>query len=80
MSSIQVDGSGQKYVEIETVANKESLRFSFIKDGFTNEPCIRINIRPHGKRLRQGPEFPINKLPEVQAALTELLLDLQNEN
>ncbi|MCM3201708.1 hypothetical protein COM23_28570 [Bacillus wiedmannii] len=79
MTSIQVDGSGQKYVEIETVANKESLRISFIKDGFTNEPCLRINIRPHGMRLRQGPEFSLNKLPEIQAALTELLLDLQNE-
>lgn len=80
MNSIQIDSSGQKYVEIETVDNQESLRISFIEDGFTNEPCLRINIRPHGKKLRQGPEFPINKLPEVQAKLTELLLELQDEN
>ncbi|MEI4718902.1 MULTISPECIES: hypothetical protein [Bacillus] len=79
MSSIQIDSSGQKYVEIETVANKESLRISFIKDGFTDKPCLRINIRPHGKKLRQGPEFSIDKLPEIQAQLTELLLELQNE-
>ncbi|PEU05829.1 hypothetical protein [Bacillus sp. AFS019443] len=80
MSSIQIDSSGQKYVEIETVDNQESLRISYIKDDFTNEPCLRINIRPHGKKLRQGPEFSIKKLPEVQAKLTELLLDLQDEN
>ncbi|MBM6645109.1 hypothetical protein [Bacillus sp. RIT 809] len=80
MSSIQIDSSGQKYVEIETVNKQESLRISYIKDGFTDKPCLRINIRPHGKKLRQGPEFSIDKLPEVQAALTELLLDLQDEN
>lgn len=78
-SRIEIDSSGQKFVEIETVNNKESLRISYIKDGFTDKPCLRVNIRPHGKPLRQGPEFSLDKLPEIQAALTELLLELQDE-
>jgi hypothetical protein len=72
---IKTDSSGQKYIEVETVKGKESLRISYIEDGFVGEPCIRLNIRPHGSPLRQGPEFPVGKVPELLAGIAQLLIE-----
>ncbi len=77
--SIKPDSSGQDYIEIETVKDQESVRITYINDGFTKTPCIRLNIHRYGKGLRPGPEFPIKNAAEIQAAITQLLLETENK-
>lgn len=36
---------------------------------------LRINIRTHGKQLKQGPEFDVEKTPEIIEALSTFLLE-----
>ncbi|BEV40965.1 hypothetical protein ACIGLI_13440 [Bacillus subtilis] len=70
-----VDSKGQKYIEIETQRDKESLRITYVEEGFLKKPCLRINIRTHGKQLKQGPEFDVEKTPEIIEALSTFLLE-----
>ncbi|NUU62684.1 hypothetical protein [Paenibacillus agri] len=72
---IKIDSSNQKYIEVETVNGVESLRVTFVEDGFTGKPCLRFNIRPHGKSPRPGPEFEIDYAPDLLSAITQLLMD-----
>lgn len=76
---IKIDSSGQKYIEVETLKEVESLRISYIKDGFTEKPCLRFNIHRYGKGLRQGPEFSLDKTPDIMAAISQLLIEIQND-
>jgi|GEM_PF-6616837 len=72
---VKTDSSNQKYIEIETVKDKESLRVTYVEDGFTGKPCLRLNIRPHGKSPRPGPEFEIDYSPDLLSAITQLLIE-----
>ncbi|WP_342546273.1 hypothetical protein NST69_16605 [Paenibacillus sp. FSL P2-0089] len=72
---IKTDSSNQKFVEIETVKGVESLRVTYVENGFTGKPCLRLNIRPHGRAPRQGPEFEVAHTPDLLSAITQLLLD-----
>ncbi|OMF30945.1 hypothetical protein [Paenibacillus sp. FSL H8-0259] len=74
---IKTDSSKQEYIEIETVTGVESLRVTYVKDGFTGKPCIRLNIRPHGKSPRPGPEFDIEHAPDLLSAIAQLLMDVK---
>lgn len=64
--SIKPDSSGQDYIEVETVKDQESVRITYIKDGFTKSPCIRLNIHRYGKDL--------NFLSRMQPKFKQLLL------
>ncbi|HDR8128226.1 TPA: hypothetical protein QC448_003625 [Bacillus cereus] len=77
--NLQTDSSNQDYIEVETVKDQESVRITYIKDGFTKSPCIRLNIHHYGKGLRPGPEFLIGNAAEIQAAITQLLLETENK-
>ncbi|MDR6776274.1 hypothetical protein J2W98_000521 [Paenibacillus peoriae] len=72
---VKTDSSNQKFIEVETVKGVESLRITYVKDGFTGSPCLRLNIRPHGKSPRPGPEFDLEYTPEFLSAITQLLIE-----
>lgn len=72
---IKTDSSNQKYIEVETEKDQESLRITYVIDGFTGNPCLRFNIRPHGKSPRPGPEFEVGYTPEILAAISKLLIE-----
>lgn len=73
--NIQQDSSGQPFIEVETIQNKESLRITYVEKGFVNKPTLRLNIRTHGQRIKPGPEFDIEKTPEIISALSTFLLE-----
>lgn len=69
------DSAGQDYVEV--VCNKlgEMVRVTAIPQTYGvegAEPAIRIQVRAEDGKLRQGPEFASEYLPDVMWALAEM--------
>ncbi len=70
MLDLEIDSSGNRYIEVDMVGNNEAIRLSIINDGWNGGPCIRMNIREENGRVRNpGPEFPIENLDEIMQAL-----------
>jgi hypothetical protein len=75
-----IDSKNQPYVELPVQEKTESVRITYVKDGYPNKPCIRIQIHPHGEKLRPGPEFSIEYTPLFVAALMDLVMSVQTED
>lgn len=68
---IQQDSSEQPYVEVP-MGNGEFVRITYLREGWPEEPTVRIQIRTPGKPPRQGPEFPVRLVGEVVQSIVEL--------
>jgi len=66
------DSSGQRYVEVECNGIPERLRVTRVPNTYgveTAGAALRIQLRDESGHLRQGPEFALDYLPAVVAAL-----------
>ena len=68
-----MDSVKNDYIEVEVPSKDESVRVTYVEKGYDGGPCVRVQIREHGKHLRMGPEFPVESAPQVVAGLIELL-------
>ncbi|MEE9383619.1 MAG: hypothetical protein V3V08_09425 [Nannocystaceae bacterium] len=67
------DSKGQVYVEVECNGLPERLRVTRVPKTYgveTAGAALRIQLRDETGHLRQGPEFALDYLPGVIAALT----------
>ncbi len=67
------DSKGQLYVEVECNGVPERLRVTRVRKTYgveTAGAAVRIQLRDESGHLRQGPEFGLDYLPGVIAALT----------
>jgi hypothetical protein len=72
--NIEIDGNGQKYIEVP-LPNSEHVRTTLINDSWAGGPGIRVQIRQTNGQLRKGPEIPAAQVSQVVAAVIELLAD-----
>jgi hypothetical protein len=75
--STKTDGSDQLYSEV-LMNNGEFIRVTFIENGWSDQGAVRIQIQQEDKHLRQGPEIPLENIPELFGAITQIILK-QNE-
>ncbi len=66
-----IDKKGQKFVEFPITEG--SVRLTYIKKGWDNDPSIRIQIKDEKGHLRQGPEIPIKFFGNIFSSTLELI-------
>jgi len=70
---MECDSSGNRYEEIDIPGGH--VRVTYIKEGWAENPSVRIQIRDNSGHLRQGPEVPIDRVGAVLGAVVNLLAD-----
>ena len=68
-----IDSKKNDYIEVKVLSKDESVRITYVEEGYDGGPCVRIQIREPGKGPRMGPEFPVESALQVVAGLNELL-------
>ncbi|MBF0274406.1 MAG: hypothetical protein HQK84_04150 [Nitrospinae bacterium] len=68
---MKTDSSGNRYIEKDMKSGK--VRVTFIEDGWSGVPSVRIQILDENGHLRQGPEIPVENIGEAVGAIVELL-------
>ncbi|MGE5410468.1 MAG: hypothetical protein ACM3MI_05870 [Clostridiales bacterium] len=68
---VKTDSADHRYVEL----NMESgfVRVTYVEQGWTSTPAIRISIKDENGHLRQGPEIPVENIGDVVKATILLL-------
>ena len=70
---IETDKRGQRYVDIPIEG--AAVRVTLVPHGWSDSPCMRVQIREENGHLRQGPDIPLS----VTGDVTKAILDLINE-
>ena len=65
------DSSGNRYIEKDMISGK--IRATYIENGWSGVPSVRLQIRDESGHLRQGPEIPIENIGEAVGSIVELL-------
>lgn len=65
------DRSGHEYRR--TPRGGEFIRTTYVEEGFTGTPAIRIQVDVPGEGLRQGPEIQIGIIRQVMGSIEDLL-------
>lgn len=66
------DSKGNKFEEIK-MENGEKVRATFIRESWSGQGGIRVQIRDENGHLRQGPEIPVDKIAEVVKSVISLV-------
>ena len=68
------DSRGQPYLEVE-MSNTEQVRITYVQNGWSGTPALRVSIRQPNGHLRQGPEIPVEQIPSTIEAMIRLLVN-----
>lgn len=69
------DKRKNSYIEtdVSEIGKDESVRVTFVEEGYTGTPCIRIQIRKHESGgVLMGPEFPVEYAEELIQSIRTL--------
>ncbi|MEW4264506.1 hypothetical protein Q0N30_12500 [Priestia megaterium] len=65
---IKKDSRKNFYIEtdVSEIGSDESVRVTLVEEGYTGNPCLRIQIRKHESgKVYMGPEIPIEYAEEL---------------
>ncbi|CAH0169678.1 hypothetical protein [Peribacillus simplex] len=72
---INQDSKRNDYIEtdVSKIGRDESIRVTLVEEGYTGEPCLRIQIRKHeGGRVYMGPEIPVEYAQNIIQSIRTL--------
>ncbi|MGZ3457360.1 MAG: hypothetical protein ACXU86_02525 [Archangium sp.] len=65
----QIDGSGQRFVEVPLTDSTEKIRATIVHNGSRGPVAVRLQIKDETGHLRQGPEVAVKDFAALNQEL-----------